>query len=144
MDTVKAKSRWAGFLAAVGALLVLTGCYWSRYSELMETHLVLLDQYGSKLDFLARTERGVPMEEWGEFVYPLDRASDFARIAARRYPDRESLRQFRIVLGQYGALVEDPMFLSRPGGLSLLETRREALAEAIAVTRAELRREAEG
>jgi len=141
MERVKLKSRGNRLVAV---LLVIVGCYWSRYPELMETHLVLLDQFAAKLEFLARTDGGVPLEQWGEFVYPLERARDFARIAAQRYPDRASLREFRVVLDRYGALVDDPMFLSRPGAVERIARRRVALAEAVAATRVALGREARG
>ncbi len=139
MEGVKLKSSKTLLLAI---LLVLVGCYWSRYPELMETHLVLLDQFSAKLDSVARTDGGVRMEDWAEYVYPLERAQDFARIVAERYPDRPSLREFRIVLERYGALVDDPGLLLRPDAARLIEQRRVGLEAAIAATRVELKREA--
>jgi hypothetical protein len=128
----------------LGAVLVLSGCYWSRYPELMETHLVLLEQYAAKLDSLARTEDGVPLEGWAEFTYPLERARDFARIAARRYAGRASLQSFRVVLDRYAALVDEPAFLLRPGAVATIGTRRAELERAVAKTREDLAREREG
>ncbi len=140
MQRVKLRSPTTGLLAV---LLVLSGCYWSRYPELMETHLVLLDQFSEKLDSVARNEGGVPMQDWAEFVYPLERAQDFARIAAQRYPDRLSLREFRVVLKRYGALVDDPGLFLRPDASAVIERGRASLQDAIAGTRVELSREAE-
>lgn len=125
----------------LAVLLVLVGCYWSRYPQLMETHLTLLDEFAAKLDDVARGERGVRLEVLPEFVYPLERAQDFSRIAARRFPDRASLRAFRVVLQRYGALVDDPAYLLQPDAVVQIEKRRVALAEAIEVTRADLARE---
>jgi len=140
MERVKLNSKRTALLAA---LVTLAGCYWSRYPELMETHLVLLDQFGAKLDSVVQTDGRVPMQDWAEFLYPLERARDFARIAAQRYPDRPSLREFRIVLERYAALVDDPTLMTRHDAARIVERRRAALMQAIAATRTELRREAE-
>jgi len=130
------------FAAFAVFLMMLGGCYWSRYPELMETHLVLLDEFSAKLDHVARSEGRVPIESLPEFVYPLERAQDFARIAAQRYPDRASLRQFREALDRYGVLVDDPAQLLQPGAADRIERGRAALQQAIRATRIELEREA--
>lgn len=140
MERVKSNSRGTRLLAV---LLVLAGCYWSRYPELMETHLVLLDEFSAKLVYLAKNDGGVPMADWNEFVYPLERAQDFARIAAQRFPDRTSLAEFRVALERYAVLVDDPTIFGRPGVADRLEGRRSALEKAIAATRVELQREAD-
>lgn len=148
MGRVKLNRRSNPPIAAILVVLatlasaVFGGCYWSRYPELMETHLVLLDEFAAKLDDVARSDRGVPVEAWPEFIYPLERARDFARIAAQRYPDHGSLKAFRVVLERYGALVDDPGLAGRPNAAAEIARRREALAEAIAETRSELDREA--
>lgn len=129
-------------VASVVLVALHAGCYWSRYPELMETHLELLEQYGEKLSSLARAPNGIPLDAWGEFLYPLDRAKDFARIAAYRDPDRGSLRSFRVVLERYEALVGDPVYLQQADGLAELRRRRAALAQAVAETRRRLAREA--
>lgn len=123
-------------------LMVLGGCYWSRYPELMETHLVLLEEFSAKLEHVARSDAGVPIESLPEFVYPLERARDFARIAAQRYPDRASLREFRMALDRYAVLVDDPAELLQPGAAERIARGREALQLAIRATRIELEREA--
>ena len=124
------------------ALLVLAGCYWSRYPQLMETHLELLDQFGAKLEALEASGRGVPIESWAEFVYPLDRARDFARIAKQRFPDRESLQEFDNALARYADLVDDPTLLSRGDARARIGKGRADLSRAITDTRAALAREA--
>ena len=146
MDRVKLKSSRRQFLmtllALTSGLLVLSGCYWSRYPALMETHLVLLDEFSAKLADVAEGPGGVPVEALPEFVYPLDRARDFARIAAQRFPDRPSLRHFNVVLQEYGSIVSDPAALLGPGATARIERGRVAMAEAIELTRFELEREA--
>lgn len=139
MERVKLTLPGPCLLAVLLALL--SGCYWSRYPELMETHLVLLDEFAAKLGDVERASGRVPLEALPEFVYPLERAQDFARIAAQRFPDRASLRAFRVVLQRYGALVDDPAYLLRPNASEEIEKRRAALQEAIDATRAELQRE---
>lgn len=126
------------------ALLVLWGCYWSRYPDVMETHLVLLDEFSAKLDDMARSEGGVPVEDWKEFVYPLERAREFARIVGPRYPDRGSLRAFQATCDRYAVLVDDPGLVLQAGAAERITQGRAELLEAIAATRAELQREAGG
>ena len=132
----KEKSRVA---LAVGLLWVLpsfgSGCYWSRYPEVMATHLQLIEEYATKLSHLAEDGRTVEVQEWGEFVYPLDGARDFARIAAKRFPERSSLARFDAVLARYGELVASPDVLTRRDALRVVEDGRRDLAQAIAATR---------
>ena len=125
------------------ALLLVSGCYWSQYPEVMEMHLELLEQYASKVEAVARSKAEVPPSDWGEFAYPLERAEDFARIAAQRYPTRASLRDFRGVLKRYSAIVDNLGALSQPGGMEELARRRKALRHAVEATRVQLRRESE-
>lgn len=125
----------------VGALLG-AGCYWSRYPEVMATHLQLLEQYAAKLATLAEDHRPVAVQDWGEFLYPLDRARDFARIAAKRYPDRVSLARFDEALERYAELVVSPELLARPDALEIVEERRRKLSRAILATREALAAEA--
>lgn len=136
MARFKEKSRVA---LAVGLLWVLpplkSGCYWSHYPEVMATHLQLIEEYATKLSHLAEDGQTVPVQEWGEFVYPLDRARDFARIAAKRYPDRISLARFQVVLAQYSELIASPDLLRRPDAFQVVERGRRDLAQAIAATR---------
>jgi hypothetical protein len=127
-------------LALVTALLV-TGCFSRRYPRLMQTHLEVLSLYVSKLAALAQDERTIPVEEWGEFTYPLERARDFARVAAAHYPDRASLQSFESVLAAYGALATDPAILSRANAAAMVATRQAAFTAAVERTRADLARE---
>jgi hypothetical protein len=133
--------RAAQRFALAVAVLLAVGCYWSRYPELMETHLVLLDQYARKLESLAADGRTVALKDWAEFVYPLERARDFARIAAQRYPDLDSLARFRDVLERYAVLVDDPGVLGAPEGAKRIEGEVAALEESIGATRRALERE---
>src|SRR5512144_2096190 len=98
------------------ASLAFSGCYWRYYSRVMETHLSLLDSYADKIESLARDHRAVPPERWGEFTYPLERARDFARIAAKRFPGRGSLRDFDTTLDRYDELLASLGALGQPEG----------------------------
>jgi hypothetical protein len=135
------KVRFPGGALGV-ALLALAACYWSRYPELMETHLEVLSQYARKLQSVADQGRAMGIEQWPEFVYPLERARDFARIVAPRFPDRRSLARFRIVLESYARLLEDPKLLERKEGAAEVDRRVEALEAAVMETREALREEA--
>lgn len=134
----KRSSRSALFgLIGVCSAFVL-GCYWSRYADVMSLHLELLEQYAAKLATLAQDRTTVPVQSWGEFVYPLERARDFARIAAKRYPERRSLALFDQVLTRYGELTSSPEVLSRADAKEKIEGQVDELEEAIAATRREL------
>jgi hypothetical protein len=110
----------------------------------MSTHLELLEQYAAKLAALAQDRRTVSAQDWGEFVYPLERGRDFARIATKRYPDRLSLARFEDVLARYGEMVASPGVLTRGDAERILRSDKQRLDEAIAATRRELEREAGG
>jgi hypothetical protein len=123
-------------------LQLLPGCYWSRYADVMRTHLEVLDQYATKLADLAEVGRSVSAQDWGEFSYPLARARDFARIARRRYAEKLSLRRFEEALDRYGDLVRDPSVLARPDTRATIPARVEAVRSATASTREALEQEA--
>jgi hypothetical protein len=126
-------------LTLIGACsAIVVGCYWSRYTDVMSLHLELLEQYAAKLAGLAQDHATVPVQSWGEFVYPLERARDFARIAAKRYPDRRSLVLFEQVLTRYGELTSSPEVLARADATQTIDAQVDRLEEAIAATRREL------
>ena len=85
----------------------LLGCYWLQYDKLMRTHVTLLLAMADKMIDLL--ERGEPISAaaMAEFTYPLTRARDFTRIAAKRYATRPSLRAFSHFLDTYGAVVQE-------------------------------------
>ena len=126
------------------ACIALVACYWSRYPEVMDTHLVVIAQFTRKVVALADDRRSVPIADWAEFVYPLGRARDFARVAAQRFPERASLASFDVVLERYGELVDDPLILSRPDAASLVRSRAAAVDAAIVTTREALEKEEAG
>ena len=134
---VKRPPRAARAILLLPVLLV-GSCYWSRYDDLMETHLELLQMYAAKLVAVAASGRPLPPQDWAEFVYPLDRAEDFARIAARRYPDRDSLARFREVLERYGDMVADPAVLRREDASETLGRQQAALDGSIVRVRRSL------
>jgi hypothetical protein len=137
-------SRGAAVLVLCASAAVAAGCYWSRYGEVMSTHLELLEQYAAKLAALAQDHKTVPAKDWGEFVYPLERGRDFARIATKRYPERASLARFEAVLVAYADMVASPDVLARQDAEAVLKADEKRLAEAIAATRQALASEAQG
>lgn len=120
------------------ALILAAGCYFTQYPEVMETHLTLFEEYGSKLQVLADAGIRVPPQDWGEYVYPQERAVDFARIVGERFGGQASLAAFNIVLKRYGELVATPDILNQPGAAVRIAARRESLQAAIERTRAAL------
>ena len=138
--TVKVAPLSLLFLALVTSLLA-SGCFSRRYPRLMEAHLDLLSLFAAKLGALAEDERTVPVQEWGEFTYPLERARDFARVAAGYYPERASLHSFGDALTAYGALVADPAILSGADAAATVAARRATFSAAVERTRADLARE---
>ena len=123
----------AAFAGAVGS-----GCYWQRYPRLVETHLGLLSDFAEKLQGLAEDRVVVPAERWGEFTYPLDRARDFSRIVAGRWPGRASLAAFDRAVDAYAALVADPAVLARGEAVAEISRGRDVLEQRIAEARAAL------
>src|SRR5204862_7951753 len=77
---------------------------------------------------------GTPPVSLVEYRYPLERAEDFARIAARRFDDRPSLRALRDLCAAYGRLLDvaDRARASSLGG----ETASPPLADAAVEVRA--------
>jgi len=95
-----AGERRAALLAlAAAGLLLAAGCYWSKYDKLVRTHVALLLAMAGKIADV--TEAEGPPASLAEYRYPLERARDFARIAARRYAARESLRTFLAFCDDY-------------------------------------------
>jgi hypothetical protein len=134
-------ARASVLLLAVMTSLLATGCFSRRYPRLMQTHLEVLSLYAAKLAALADDHRTVPIQEWGEFTYPLERARDFARVATAHYPERASLHSFEQALAAYGALVADPAVLSAAGAGATVAARNAAFTAAVEQTRADLARE---
>ena len=98
-----------GRVLAAGALGVAVtvlagGCYWSKYDKLARTHVDLLLAMAEKMDDVMR-DTGTPPRALAEYRYPLERARDFARIAARRFEGRPSLRAFRDLCDAYEGML---------------------------------------
>lgn len=99
---VKAAAAVVALCATIGAGFV--GCYWYRYGDLMRTHMDVLAGMARKLCSLPAEDAARRRGEV-EYAYPLQRGLDFARIAAKRCPDRASLARFRQVMALYGEIV---------------------------------------
>lgn len=135
------KAALCGAVAAALAAVALVGCYWQRYPRLIETHLALLLDYATKLQILADDHRPVPPEAWGEFTYPLERARDFSRIVAQRFPGRRSLALFDQAVAQYAELVASPDILTRPDAAADIARRVAELRQLAEATRGALAEE---
>ncbi len=131
------RRRFVVAAIAAGSLLA-AGCYWQRYPRLVRTHLDLLSDYAAKLQQFAEDHVVVPTERWGEFTYPLERARDFSRIVAGRWPGRASLVAFDRAVEAYAALVADGAILARADAAAEIARGREVLDRKIAEARAAL------
>ena len=85
----------------------LGGCYWLKYEKLMHTHVELLLAMTDKMSRLLEDNETMTPTMMTEFLYPLERARDFVRIAAQRYPDRPSLSIFSQFLDIYERVVNE-------------------------------------
>ena len=115
----------------VSALLAMSGCYLLRYEAVMETHLTLVEQYSSKLQYMADNGFEVSGGDWVEFEYPGERAEEFRRIVQESFPDRKSLQAFGETLALYQRLTDDPEILRGGEPATEVAVRRQALLEAI-------------
>jgi hypothetical protein len=101
------------YLIVLAAVVALGGCYWAKYDKLARTHVALLLAMAQKIEDVTRAA-GAPPPAMAEYRYPLERARDFARIAARRFEGRRSLAAFRDLCDAYervlvaAAAVRDP------------------------------------
>ena len=93
-------------LTCVTAVLV-AGCYWLRYHDLVETHSELLEDLS--VATLAQVEASPPRLVPGDVErlrYPLERAREFIRIAEQRHAGRESLTELTALVGVYAELID--------------------------------------
>jgi hypothetical protein len=115
----------------VSSLLATSGCYLLQYEAVMETHLTLMEQYSTKLQYMADNGFQVSGGDWVEFEYPGERAEEFHRIVAESFPERKSLQAFGETLVLYQALTANPEILRGADPAADVAVRREALLEAI-------------
>jgi hypothetical protein len=113
---VKSRCKYAAvprLLALVCVCAVAVGgCYWLRYQEMLSTHMEVMVSFandGCDLLSLARSapDRGLSNADIARMRYPYTRASDLARVAHRRWPQRLSLQRFETLVETYGRLIED-------------------------------------
>jgi len=123
------------------SLLLASSCYWFRYEAVMETHLTLMEQYSTKLQYMADNGLEVSGPDWVEFEYPGERAEEFVRIVSPSFADQESLAAFARSLELYQLLVASPEILRGPNAPQTVADLRVALLEAIRVNRELLARE---
>ena len=120
--------------AIVACLLVLcvslSGCYWLKYTKLMRTHVELLLAMTDKMGSFLEDGRAITPRMMNEFMYPLERAQDFARIVKRFYAGRTSLQRFENLLAVYADLVQETERLRvLKGALTGFRERAELLQE---------------
>lgn len=101
------RARVALVACVVVAGVSLGGCYWIKYTKLMRTHVELLLAMTDKMGSFLEDDRAMTPRMMNEFLYPLERARDFARIAERFYEGRTSLEQFERLLAVYADLLEE-------------------------------------
>lgn len=100
-------------LAAIASFFVWRQCN-RTYGHMLPIHAEVVTSTATKLCALARSERGVPREGFGEFTYPAQRARQF--LAS--YSDenaRESHRAFTALLVEYEALLKVANSQTAPG-----------------------------
>ena len=86
-------------------VLLLAGCYWIKYEKLMLTHVDLMVAMTSKMTRLLDEGDPITPNMMNEFLYPLERARDYSRIAAKVFEGAPSLEAFNKLLDSYDALV---------------------------------------
>ena len=118
----------AGMLASLTFASSLTGCYWLKYEKLMRTHIELMLAMTDKMSRLLADQDSITPTMMNEFLYPLERARDFARIVAQRYEDRPSLAAFHKLLDMYeGVVTETDRLRINAGNHAEFQSRVEAL-----------------
>ena len=101
------RTKVALVACVVVAGVSLGGCYWIKYTKLMRTHVELLLAMTDKMGSFLEDDRAMTPRMMNEFLYPLERARDFARIVKRFYEGRISLKQFERLLAVYADLLEE-------------------------------------
>ena len=112
VDTFTLWRNWRQTRAALVACVVvvcvsLGGCYWIKYTKLMRTHVELLLAMTDKMGSFLEDDRAITPRMMNEFLYPLERARDFARITERFHEGRTSLQEFERLLDVYADLLEE-------------------------------------
>lgn len=101
------RARVALVACVVAVGVSLSGCYWIKYTKLMRTHVELLLDMTDKMGSFLEDGRAITPRMMNEFLYPLERARDFARIVKRFYEGRTSLQRFERLLDVYADLLEE-------------------------------------
>ncbi len=105
--TLWRQARVALVVCVVVVGVSLSGCYWIKYTKLMRTHVELLLAMTDKMGSFLEDGRAIAPRMMNEFLYPLERARDFARIVKRFYEGRTSLQRFERLLAVYADLLEE-------------------------------------
>lgn len=108
-SSVLVPGRRAGAVAStllLAAVLVLPGCYWLRYHDLVLTHAELIEDLSlATLPRLEESPGSLSPGDVERLRYPLERARQFVEITEKRYAGRESLAALRALVDGYAALL---------------------------------------
>jgi hypothetical protein len=88
-------------------VVLVAGCYWLRYHDLVETHCELLEDLS--VATLAQVEASplrIAPGDVERLRYPLERAREFIRIAEKRHAGSESLTALTAMVGVYAELID--------------------------------------
>ena len=117
------------------SLILTSGCYLVRYEAVMQTHLTLMEEYSTKLQYMADNRLEVSAADWVEFTYPGERAAEFLRIVGPRFEGQASLSSFQQSLILYQGLMASPDILTGQAAAAEVSGRRATLLEAIRANR---------
>jgi hypothetical protein len=89
-------------VASSVCLLLISGCYWLRYHDLVLTHAELIEDLAeATLPQLETAPAAISPGDVERLRYPLERAQHFLGIAAKRRAGNESLRALDALVGVY-------------------------------------------
>ncbi len=122
-------------------LILLSGCLWRGYGDILSVHLDVLTQTADKLCAVVEAGRGPSAQEMAEYVYPSQRGREFLRQFGT-YAQRPSYRDFAAFLDRYDAMVHTADTARAEQRLSAelprLASERDALRKLATDIRAEI------
>ena len=86
-------------------LLLISGCLWRSYEDIMEVHLQVLSSMAAKVVATAEGGRRPTSNDVTELMYPVQRARQFTHQYRGR-AERESYRRFAAFLDRYQQFAE--------------------------------------
>ena len=96
----------------------------------MRTHIELMQDMTDKMTRLLEENDAITPTMMNEFLYPLERARDFARIVSPRYAERPSLQAFQQLMDIYEGLVaETDRLRLQPGNLNDFQSQAQTFRD---------------